>query len=208
MTNREKLRLLIYHYGGTQEAFAKRLGVPKETVRSWVARDVITNKARIAILDNCQEVTPEWLDGEFEGFKEFNGSRVQEFKGSRLYTNICATAGQVEQYQELNEESIPFSIPGVRADSFIPVSGCSMIPTINEGDIIGICECSDLDITASPTAIYLIITRDNERMVKHIAEIDEETILLSSDNPNYRPFRVDKENILHIYRVVWHGACV
>jgi len=58
-----------------------------------------------------------------------------------------------------------------------------------------------------PECIYMIVTRDNERMIKHIQPTpeDDPELVLSSDNPRYAPFRRLKEDILKVFKVVYIG---
>jgi phage repressor protein C with HTH and peptisase S24 domain len=53
----------------------------------------------------------------------------------------------------------------------------------------------------------MIVTRDNERMIKHIQPTpeDDPELILSSDNPRYAPFRRLKEDILKVFKVVYIG---
>ena len=59
--------------------------------------------------------------------------------------------------------------------------------------------------SCNPDRIYLIITRDNERMIKRINRYDKENscIWLVSDNPQYEPFPIYIDNIVDVYKVVW-----
>lgn len=195
---KKKIQALVVRYGGTHENFARKLGISKETVRSWLQRDAIPDKSIHLLLENLPNLNPAWL---------FEDEEPMVFEGPKLYTNIYATAGREEQY--LGDE-IPefkqFSVPGVNADAFLMVSGCSMKPTINEGDIIGIKEVGALDIIESERIIYMIVTNDDERMIKHISKIGRETMTLTSDNPDYKPFKVELSNITKIWEVIWHGS--
>ena len=84
-------------------------------------------------------------------------------------------------------------IPGVEAEGFFPVKGFYMYPTIQEGDIVGVVQVDDLE-TINPQKIYLIITRDNERMLKHIdmGKANSPYITLASDNEMDEPFKIKK----------------
>ena len=59
----------------------------------------------------------------------------------------------------------------------------------------------------NPDAIYMVITREGERMIKHIQPTpdDDPEIILFSDNPQYAPFRRMKEDIIRVLRVVYVG---
>lgn len=187
MTVKEKIKTLIFNFGGSTEAFAEYIGVPKPTVQNWKLRNNISKKGKQRIVEHCEGVTLQWLNDEY---------------APRYFTNLVATCGRMEQEHVSNEEYITVDVPGVKAQAFMRVRGCSMQPTICQGDIIGVNpETSIRNIT--PGAIYLIVTRDNERMIKHITRITRDTLTLSSDNPDYPPFTISTEAIISIHRVVY-----
>ena len=97
-------------------------------------------------------------------------------------------------------------IPGVDADAYFPVIGMSMKPVVMPGDIIGVKYMDRFD-HIDPDRIYLIITVDNERMIKHImpTKPDEDYITLTSDNKDFAPFRIPKNGVLKVMRVVYVG---
>ena len=88
---------------------------------------------------------------------------------------------------------------------FFPVIGMSMKPTIEEGDIIGVCHIDRYE-TTNADRLYMIVTRDNERMIKRILKYDREagTITLGSDNPNYPSFDLETDLVVDVYKVVLH----
>lgn len=91
-------------------------------------------------------------------------------------------------------------IPGIRAEYFFPVTGTSMEPEINSGDIIGIKRLDfigDLDVRK----IYMIVTRDS-RMIKHCCSHESDSNLLWCSSPNYPSFTIRKDEIVAMYGVV------
>ena len=81
-----------------------------------------------------------------------------------------------------------------------------MSPTVNPGDLVGVVSVDRFE-RVDPECIYMIVTRDNERMIKHIQPTpeDDPELVLSSDNPRYAPFRRLKEDILKVFKVVYIG---
>ena len=80
-----------------------------------------------------------------------------------------------------------------------------MRPTIDEGDIIGVCHIDRFE-TTNAERVYMLITSDNERMIKRIIRYDREagTVTLASDNPLYPNFDLDTSLIVDVYKVVLH----
>ena len=205
MEPREKLRLLIREYGGTQKVFASMIGTTQPTIANWLAQNQIPAGGMTKICKALPDVNFEWLTGKEDapqrGYQEVRSSNT-ELQGTPYYSRMPASAGQLEMGDEdITTERI--SIPGISTDAFFPVVGNSMDPTIQSGDIVGIRKLDSM-ARIRPNDIYLIFTRDNERMLKRIKGVNGQspTLTLYSDNPAYDPFPVLKEQIASIYKTV------
>lgn len=203
---REKLRILISQYGGTQKVFASMIGTTQPTIANWVAQNQIPAGGIAKICRALPEVSFEWLTGQEEaprrGYQDEPVARMEPLVGQPYYNRMPASAGQLGMGDEdISTERI--AIPGVRATAFFPVVGNSMDPTIQSGDIVGIRRLDDMH-RLRPNDIYLIFTRDNERMLKRIKGINPQDpyLTLYSDNPDYEPFQVLKEQIAGVYKAV------
>lgn len=130
---------------------------------------------------------------------------MERVHSAPFYPNLAVTAGQVEQYGYDDEQRI-MQLVGTHVDALFPVKGHSMEPTICDGDIVGVVNVDGLE-RIYPDNIYMVITRDNERMIKHIAPTrpDETAITLLSDNPRFAPFTVEKSDVVRIMKVVYSG---
>ncbi len=204
MDAKQIINTLIQRYGGTQRNFSERIGVSQPTVASWLAQNKLPRSGKMRILQALPEVSMAFLDGTqqtlhtAEPVRDIHADMPQ---GAPFYLNLPATAGQnfAGDYDGSTEW---VSIPGFEADAYLPVKGMSMHPTLQNGDIVGVKLMNSLD-RLRPDEVYLIMTTDNERMIKRIKEIDRgEQLTLYSDNPDYRPFQVLKEQICGVYRVV------
>ena len=196
-SEKDRVLALIKQFLGTQQAFASHIGVGQSAVANWIKRDSIPAAAKQLILSKCDNISERWL---------FFGKGCMSLEGTNnFYKEIEVSAGRVE-FSSPNERPQRIYIPGVDADAFFPVKGFSMTPTIQEGDIVGVVRVDDIQ-TIQPEHIYLIITIDNERMIKHIdlGSPKSQYITLRSDNPSYEPFKIKKENVLSIYKVIFHG---
>ncbi len=131
----------------------------------------------------------------------------QGIKLTPFYDDLFVTGGQSEvETPGYGGHSTGLYIPGVRAEAFLPVVGHSMEPYIYPGDIVGVRAISSLE-SINPDSTYLVMTRGNERMIKHIIPTSEseDSITLVSDNPAYPPFRIQKSDIVKIMKVVYSG---
>lgn len=127
--------------------------------------------------------------------------------GIPFFPDLPVTGGSVMQYNDLkvHDTTCSIDLPFTKTAEFcFPVLGCSMKPTVKEGDMVGVVHVNGFE-SCNPDRIYLIITRDNERMIKRINRYDKENncIWLVSDNPQYEPFPIYIDNIVDVYKVVW-----
>ena len=124
---------------------------------------------------------------------------------SPFYSDLRVSAGQTEFF-DASTSTDKIYIPGVHAEAFFPVVGMSIEPHIHPGDIIGVRTVDSLE-RIDPSRIYMIVTHQNERMIKHIlpSKPEDEEITLTSDNPDYPPFSILKSSIHRVMRVVYVG---
>jgi phage repressor protein C with HTH and peptisase S24 domain len=204
MDAREKLKTLIREYGGTQKVFASMIGTTQPTIANWLAQNQIPSGGIAKICKALPDVSFDWLTGESETMQRGDRDETEGGMavGAAYYSRMPASAGQLEMGDEdLTTERI--SIPGVEVDAYFPVVGNSMDPTIQSGDIVGIRKLDSMD-RIRPNEIYLVFTRDNERMLKRIKGMNGQSpsLTLYSDNPAYDPFAVLKEQVAAVYKVV------
>lgn len=162
---------------------------------------------RVCALD--RRLRPEWvMSGDGEMLRTRRTTSKSRNEAIPYYRELPASAGE-QDAPAYDEQADEVYIPGVRAEAFFPVTGCSMMPTISPGDMVGVVAVDRLD-HVDPEGIYMVITRQNERMIKHIQPTPEEEsdVILLSDNPQYAPFRRPKEDILRVFRVVFVGKMV
>lgn len=89
----------------------------------------------------------------------------------------------------------------LKIDFMIEVSGSSMYPRINSGDVIACCIIKDSKFIQWNKA-HVISTTEQGLLVKRIRENDETSILAVSDNPDYPPFKIPFNEITGIALVV------
>lgn len=221
MNDREKLNALINQFaGGSQQAFANIIGVPRSNVATWMHRGSMTANGREAILDAFPQVSREWLQGtlrsqDCDSLADYAADPLEGMMAERpdtiyfsrnelipLLEDCRATCGIAEQFEHPETASEHIHLPGVRGLAALPAEGDSMKPTIHEGDL---CIIGD-EVTmssVSPRRIYLIITRQGHCMFKRIYDegATSPKVLALSDNPDYTPHAEPflKSDILHIY---------
>lgn len=188
-------------------------GFKPQTFSTSLRRGSVIGADKIsAILAAYPDISAEWLmTGNGQMFKGDDDSQPQEnIKGKvvKFYSDLPVSAGDIEQY--LNDEdsvgvvSLTSGMNG--AQGLFPVVGCSMLPTIKPGDWVGIKEVDHMNGLIDPDKLFMIITRDNQRMIKHIASVNHQEgyVTLSSDNSAYKPFAVQFDMIVKVYQIVCH----
>ena len=189
----------------SQKKFERIAGLSNGYINSL--RQAPTATKLQSILSAFPDLNQQWLlAGEgvmLNGGEVAKGGAVRPFFGS-----LPVSAGRVEQYPDiLNCQPTGFiDIPQTHgAEFFFPVIGMSMKPTIDEGEVIGVTHIDSYE-TTNPDRVYMIVTRDNERMIKRILHYnkEEETITLGSDNPNYPDSTLNTDLVVDIYKVVFH----
>lgn len=130
---------------------------------------------------------------------------LHDLKTVPFYHELNVSAGQQDMFGYDAAHDL-VALPGVDADAYFPVVGMSMQPNIMPGDMIGVKEVGTFE-RIDPSRVYLIITRQNERMIKHImpSKSTDEEITLTSDNSDYSAFQIRKEDIHKVMRVVYVG---
>lgn len=74
----------------------------------------------------------------------------------------------------------------------------SMSPRIDPGDIVLI----DMDLELKNDNIIVALLKNGKQIIRHYKEVSPEIILLHSDNPNYKPITIEKNEIEVIYTIV------
>ena len=206
MDAREILKILIKEYGGTQKVFASIIGTTQPTIANWMAANQIPEGGVAKICKALPDVSFEWLTGKEDtprrGYKESFVTPSRLPAGKPFYSQMPASAGQMYMGDEIvSYEDI--YIPHQTAEVYFPVKGNSMDPTLENGDIVGVRRIETVK-QIRPNDIYLVYTRDGERMLKRIKSINDRDpeLTLYSDNPSYEPFKVQKDLICGVHKVV------
>lgn len=163
-----------------------------------------------------KQVNPIWLltgEGSMlvdEENKEVPVVTNEKTRGAvPYYGDLPVSAGKQDLATILNnmEPTGWINLPGMPSSiGAFPVVGCSMEPDIKPGDFISITEVDRWE-RLDPDKTYMIITRD-DRMIKHLSVDDSDDEILWCISPNYPKFKIEKSEIIAIYRVTFHGRLV
>lgn len=150
----------------------------------------------------------DWLlTGEGSMLKESSaveGEKVRQAsrRPIRYWTDVDATGGGVQLFDDtLTKEYIDISIPEFRdCTDAVNIYGDSMAPLYKSGQIIILKEWTENFIDFGN--VYLVITRNGNRMVKYLKKAqDDAHVLCVSENPEFDPFEIEKASILKLFIV-------
>lgn len=210
MDKKSMLMALIHHYSsGVKNKFADKLGVKPQTISTWLDRDTFDINL---IFAKCEDVSAEWLlTGEGSMISE------EEIKPMPIATDApssdCLPLLPIEAMAGYNGTDMPgvalsecpmYCVPefvSAGAQFLIRVSGSSMYPKYNSGDILA---CRRIpDITFFQWGKVYVIDSCQGAMVKRIFEGQQPgTITCKSDNQSYPPFELPKQEIRSLSIVI------
>ena len=216
-TKKERLEHFIAAMGYSVREFERAIGVSNGTVRHIT--DALSANLKEKISANFPQLNMNWLlTGEGEMLRSSKAAPSQPdvnerpvlkevTKGGLPLIPIDAVAG----FNGLDESGVSeldcthYDVPDfemAHADFLIRVSGSSMYPKYSSGDILA-CRKIDEITFLQWGKIYVIDSRQGA-MVKRLfpMEGNADMILCKSDNPNYPPFELPKEEIRSLSIVV------
>ena len=210
MTKKERLEALIAHYSdGKPTRFAKHIGVAPSTISTWIARDTFDYDL---LFTKCEMISPEWL---LTGNGSMLKTALQEAmavepvrsespnKGAPYYDvdflgGFDLTFNEQTINPEYNIDFKPFNKPGV---TWVNITGHSMEPKINHGDIIALKECRLEDVQYGE--IYAVVL-DTIRTVKILRKAKDPNRMryVPINEENYDEQEYDNSRILRIFEVL------
>lgn len=188
----------------TISSFEKKINCSTSTITRIIQRDSnVSGDILNKILITFPTINSDWLiTGEGHMYKNTNVYN----KGLPLLP-IHAVAGKfignttaIKEYQI--EEYISIPMFNEKADCYIPMIGNSMHPKYQSGDILACKLKKNLDLIQWNKP-YVLNIKEEGVVVKRLNEdLDKNLVLCTSDNSEYPPFRVKKEDILNLAIIV------
>jgi hypothetical protein len=176
------------------------LGIPQRTLNRQVNEGGnISMDLVYAILNNVPEISPAWLIAG-EG-PMLVGEEAPSIDTVPFYEDLPLSAGNRDAFNPAQEKpSAFFSIPTCQADFYFPVSGSSMEPEFNDGDVVGV-KRIDRSEGIVHGAVYMIVTNEN-RMIKRCYHDNNDPNLIWCVSPNYPSFPINKNDVCALFKVV------
>ncbi len=176
MGKKDMILALIEHYSnGNKAQFANRLGITPQGLSTWIKRESFDIEL---IFSKCEGISAQWLlTGQGDMFENNNQTKSELFsKNDEINSDlpkISLEKGEGKPYFDVDflggfdevfnsQVSVPdcnVIVPGFeKAQVWCNVTGHSMEPKINHGDIIAMRECSVDDIQYGETYAVVLDT--------------------------------------------------
>lgn len=224
MNKKDMIIALIQHYSeGNKANFAKKIGIKPQSVSTWIARETFDMDL---IFAKCEGLSPYWLltgDGpmleekrgeERREIQEKNSVKDQEHdavarpakepgEGIPLLP-ISAKAGALSvDISVLEYECERYVIPAFKGAEFLmPITGDSMTPHFNSGDIVA-CKRLSLDgVFFQWNKVYVVDSAQGAIIKRIMPGSDSTHITLVSDNDMYPPFELPVSEIHAVALVI------
>lgn len=183
---------------GWQSAFAEQAGIRQSSLSQ-----IINGTTKSPSLDNVGAIVDALGVENFYGPRE--GKNVSGAKDALPAVPLMGETGAGSP-QELygTADTVIRILPQFYRNDMVAltVRGNSMEPTIKDGAIVGIAPLSE-DVTEG--GIYLVSIPYFGRVVKRLKLSEDGDLLLCSDNPKYKPVRVNpaEQERTVLGQVVW-----
>lgn len=195
----------------TQKDVAVAMNSTQPNVSSALKGDekVLTDSFLVRFSNSYKDISSSWLlTGEGEMLKN-----EKEDKPTLIPSNpqegiplipASAMAGALLGFQEIDHSELTFyKIPSFRgAEYLISIRGDSMIPKYLSGDLVA-CRNVPLNNLFFQWGKTYVLDTEQGALIKRVEHAEEEdSVLLVSENPKYKPFTIPIAEIYHIAMIV------
>lgn len=213
-------KILDSDFEGNVSEMARNCGIPQPTLNNIVgnrkSKPSFENIERL--VNSIELLNTDWLiTGNGEMLKTSDSSvkifvpenlpkQVGRLYRAPIYESYPVSAGLhgLSAIREDKPDGYAYtSMPGV---TFFPVVGCSFEPLIYAGQYIGVVKLNSWD-RVDTEKVYFVLTRD-ERMLKRLRVDEKDESVLWCVSPNFKEFKIFKEDILEISHVFFYGKMI
>lgn len=206
--NGERIAKIIQQFCESKADFARKVGEKPQTVSNWVARDNGNNVLN-KIVEAFPQINKDWLmTGHGDMLISGNKVTVPQISYTKgvPYYNVDFIGGFdiVLNDQTINPEYLIDFQKYNEATCWCNVSGHSMEPEINNGDIIALKKIEDFSFLPLGE-IYAIVTTNGMRTIKRLGPSRNPecyTLVPTNKSPEYGTQELRKDMIQHIFQVL------
>lgn len=206
--NGERIAKIIQQFCESKADFARKVGEKPQTVSNWVARDNGNNVLN-KIVEAFPQINKDWLmTGHGDMLISGNKVTVPQISYTKgvPYYNVDFIGGFdiVLNNQTINPEYLIDFQKYNEATCWCNVSGHSMEPEINNGDIIALKKIEDFSFLPLGE-VYAIVTTNGMRTIKRLGPSQNPecyTLVPTNKSPEYGIQELRKDMIQHIFQVL------
>ncbi len=209
MDAKERIEKILAYYELSANSFAEKLQLGRaQAIYDILAGKTksITEKMASKIISEFSDISKSWLlSGEGEMLKS-SQTAVKDYSnnGGVPYFAVDFLAGFDLVFN--NQTAVPdgfISFPHIRgAQAWVDISGKSMSPLIDPGDVIAIKLVEDWQTNILYGEVYALVT-EQYRTVKRIRRSERDGwIRLVPENPDYDPQDIPVTSIIALYQVL------
>lgn len=212
LTVKERILQFLDEKEISKTLFFNKVGISPSNFKGAGKKSSIGSDLVVKILTEYPELSPEWLMlGEGEMLRDPSKQAANDPKKEIIPSHtpqegiplipIEAWAGALsgEDYSIMEYECERYVVPSFQdADFLITVRGDSMTPKYYSGDIVACRKVFLSDLWFQWGKVYIIDTNQGSLLKKVRRGSSEETITLVSENPEYEPFELRKDQIYNI----------
>lgn len=209
-TIKDRLILFIESMGISKQLFFSEMGIAQSNFRGSNMKSSIGSDKVVKILAAYPSLSPGWLmlgEGDMlrtpaqkaETQKEIIPSTTPQEGIPLIPIEAWAGALNGDDYSIMEGDCERYIVPSFKdADFLITVRGDSMTPKYYSGDIVACRKVFLSDLWFQWGKVYIIDTNQGSLLKKVRRGSSEETITLVSENPEYEPFELRKDQIYNI----------
>jgi phage repressor protein C with HTH and peptisase S24 domain len=205
-TIHDRIKELVTHFGdGANTVFANIVGVSEGNVRGYIKGVVPKQDFLEKVVRNC-EVNPQWLltgEGSMLKGNDLPAKVSYDPAVGTPYYDVDFIGGFSEIF--CSQTKVPACnvlVPGFeKASLWCNVTGHSMEPKINHGDIIALHECTINDIQFGE--IYAVVL-DTIRTIKILrrGSTPDKLLYVPINKPDYEEQEFDISRIIKVFEVI------
>jgi transcriptional regulator with XRE-family HTH domain len=195
--------------GWTQEEFASKLNIKRSLVGAYEEERA---EPRIEVMEKLSDMFRISLDDLLrKDLSEVKGSYLARRRQQKMFSEnnlihfvpVKAAAGYLAGYAdtEFIDELNTFTLPMLAGGNYraFEIVGDSMLPTPSGSIIVG--EKVDGLDEAKNNQAYIVVSRNEGIVYKRLEKNgrNKSKITLVSDNPSYKPYLVNAEDVLELW---------
>lgn len=209
-TIKENILYFIEKQGISKVSFYEKTEISASNFKGSGLKSEIGGDKIVKILSSYPEINPEWLlTGQGSMLKSYTApeATLSDAKKGIPLVNATAIGGVANSVFAFTERDVKayYRIPKFdhkKVDFMIEVEGSSMYPKYNSGDVVA-CTVIKESAFIQWNKTHVVATQEQGIIIKRIKKgTAEDSLTMISDNDNYDPFEVPKNEITGIALVV------